>query len=265
MFPFEFEQAQSVQGAVAALRADGAAQALAGGMTLLPAMKQRQASPTRLVCLEGIEAMRGLRREGRHLRIGAMVRHGEVATSAVVGGALPALARLAGRIGDPQVRNRGTLGGSIANNDPAADYTAALLGLDAIVHTDRRDIAADTFFTGRFATALSNDELVVSVSFLVPERAAYVKFANPVSGYAIVGVMVAQVAGSVRVAVTGAAEKVYRVPSMELALARRFAGAALDGATLPRVEYNEDMHASADYRAHLVTVLARRAVEAAGG
>lgn len=266
MYAFDFQSAASVQEVVSALKADGDAKLIAGGMTLLPTMKMRLASPSQLISLDGVAEMQGISRDGDSVVIGAMTRHAEVARSADVQGAIPALAHLASHIGDPQVRNRGTIGGSIANNDPAADYPAGLVGLGATVHTDRRTIGADDFFTAMFETALAPDELVVRVSFPIPKKAGYLKFPNPASGYAVVGVMVAQTADGVRVAVTGAGERVFRVPAMEQALAANFSPAALDGIGVPDgVELSEDLHASAAYRAHLVGVMAKRAVAAAGG
>ena len=194
-----------------------------------------------------------------------MTRHAEVAGSDVVRSAIPALADLAEGIGDPQVRNRGTIGGSVANADPAADYPAGVVGLGATVHTNKRTIAADDFFTGLFETALDEDEIITSLSFPIPEKAAYMKFPNPASRYAIVGVFVSKADSGVRVAVTGAAGSVFRVPEMEKALASRFSADAVAGITVPDDEMNEDIHASADYRAHLVTVMARRAVDKANG
>ena len=265
MYAFEFDSATSVSEVVAALRADHEAKLIAGGMTLLPTMKQRLASPSRLIALDRVAEMQGISCDGKQLVIGAMTRHAEVARSPEVRSTIPALADLASRIGDPQVRNRGTLGGSIANSDPAADYPAGLLGLRATVHTDRRAIAADDFFTAMFETALEADEIVVRVSFPIPEQAAYAKFPNPASGYAVVGVLVAKTGGAVRVAVTGAGDRVFRVPAMEQVLAADFSPAALVGIGVPDgVALNEDMHASAAYRAHLVTVMAARAVAKAG-
>jgi carbon-monoxide dehydrogenase medium subunit len=194
--------------------------------------------------------------------IGALVTHDEVHRHAEVGKVIPALAQLAGRIGDAQVRNRGTLGGSIAHADPAADYPAALVGLGATILTDRRSIAAEDFFTGLFATALAHGELVTSVSFPVPRRAAYSKFAHRASKYALVGVFVAETAGGVRIAVTGAANQVFRVAAYEAALGKKLSADAIDGITVPATNLNSDAEASAEYRAHLIGVMARRAIQA---
>lgn len=239
---------------------------LAGGQSLLAAMKLRLAAPSDLIDLGHIPDLRGIKVEGNGtaLTIGAMTRHAEVAASLEVGARIPALASLAGMIGDRQVRNRGTLGGSLANDDPSSDYPAAVLGLGATVNTDRRKIAADDFFKALFETALAPGELIMSVMFPVPKKAAYMKFRNPASRFAIVGVFVAQTAQGVRVAVTGAgARGVFRVKAMEQALARDWSAKALEGVTVSASELQSDLHASAEYRAHLVNVLARRAIAAA--
>jgi carbon-monoxide dehydrogenase medium subunit len=231
-------------------------------MTLIPTLKQRLAKPSDLVDLAKIDSLRGIREEGDALVIGAMTRHVDVERSPVVKRAIPALAELAGLIGDPAVRNRGTIGGSIANNDPAADYPAAVLGLAGTVRTTKREIAADDFFTGMFETALEPDEIITAVRLPKPQAAAYQKFRNPASRYAIVGVFVARTGGGVRVAVTGAGPAVFRVPEMEQALARSFTPDAIKDIAIPDADLNTDIHASAEYRAHLVNVMARRAVAA---
>ena len=244
----------------------GDARYLAGGQTLIPVMKQRLAQPAALIDLGGVSDLKGISVAGGEVTIGAMTCHAEVAASPEVQARIPALANLAGMIGDPQVRNRGTLGGSLANNDPSADYPAAVLGLGAIVHTDRRAILPDDFFDGLFTTALQEGEIIRRVTFPVPARAGYVKFRHPASRFALVGVMVSEGPAGVRVAATGAgASGVFRVTAMEAALARNFAVAALDGVTVPADDMIVDMHASAAYRAHLVAVLARRAVAEALG
>ena len=262
MFDFTYRRAGSLAEARRLYEAAEDPQYLAGGHTLLPTMKQRLASPTDLIDLAGAsdDALRRVTRDGGNLVVGALATHAEVAASAAVAEAAPALADLAGRIGDPHVRNRGTIGGSIANADPAADYPAAVLGLGATVRTDRREIAGDDFFTGLFETALEAGELVVSVSFPIPRSACYAKFPNPASRYAIVGAMVARTASGVRVAVTGAAPCAFRARDMEAALNADFSPGALEGIAVDRAEMNEDIHASAEYRAHLVGVMARRAV-----
>ncbi|HWK46930.1 MAG TPA: xanthine dehydrogenase family protein subunit M [Stellaceae bacterium] len=236
---------------------------LAGGQTLLPTLKQRLAHPTALVDLKSIPGFATIRHEADVVVIGALTRHAEVAASELVTGAIPALAKLAGGIGDVQVRNRGTLGGSIANSDPAADYPAGLLGLGATIGTDRRAIPADDFFTGLFETALQPDEIVTQVYFPIPKRAAYVKFANQASRYAIAGVFVSDGPAGIRVAVTGAGPHAFRLPDFERALERSFAPASLAPLTVSPDGLNTDLHASAEYRAHLIGVLARRAIAAA--
>jgi carbon-monoxide dehydrogenase medium subunit len=263
MYPFAYLRPASLEEAQALHRANGDARYLAGGQTLIPTLKQRLAQPAALIDLAHIPGLAGIRRDGSNLWIGAGTRHAEVAVADTVAAAIPALAGLAAHIGDPAVRHRGTLGGSIANNDPAADYPAAVLALGATVHTASRRIAADDFFTGMFETALAEGEIVTGVSFPVPERAAYMKFPNPASRYAMVGVFVAKFGDTVRVAVTGAAPCVYRETAMEEALARNFAPAALEAVRIAPDDLNSDLHGSADYRAHLVGVMARRAVAAA--
>lgn len=265
MYPFNYHRADSAEAAARLLAANADAKLLAGGQTLLPTMKQRLASPSDLVDLAGAKALSGITVSGGAVTVGAMTRHADVAGSAEVRKAIPALAALAGGIGDPHVRAVGTIGGSIANNDPAADYPAGCLGLGATIRTTRREIAADDFFTGLFQTALDDDEVIVSVTFPAPKKAGYVKFANPASRYAIVGVFAAQTGAGARVAVTGAgADGVFRVAEMEAALAKDFSPDAIAGIAVPAGGLNSDIHASAEYRAHLITVMARRAVAAAG-
>ena len=238
---------------------------LAGGMTLLPAIKLGLNQPSDLVDLSGIGALRTITVDGDHVVIGAMVNHYQVANSDDVYGRIPALADLAEGIGDAQVRNRGTIGGSIANNDPAADYPAACLGLGATIITDSREIAADDFFTGLFQTALEDGEIITAISFPVPEKAGYAKLAHPASRFALVGVFVASGAGGVRVAVTGAGVSgVFRAADMEAALGGDFSAGALGGVGVNEDDMLSDIHAAADYRAHLVGVMAARAVEACG-
>ena len=265
MYEFNYHRPGTLEAAAAALAAAADGQLLAGGQTLIPTLKQRLASPSDIIDLGSIAGLDDVRREGDAVVVGAMTRHADVASSPEVTEAIPALAALADAIGDPQVRNCGTIGGSIANADPAADYPAAVLGLGASVRTDRRTIAGDDFFTGLFETALEDGEIIVSVSFPVPRRAAYAKFPNPASRYAIVGVMAAETRTGVRIAVTGAADHAFRATSMETALAGSFSADALAGVSISADGLNEDIHASADYRAHLVGVMARRAVAAAAG
>ena len=265
MYEFNYHRPGTLEAAATALAAAEDGQVLAGGQTLIPTLKQRLASPSDIVDLGSIAGLDGVRREGDAVVVGAMTRHADVASSPEVQGAIPALASLADGIGDPQVRNCGTIGGSIANADPAADYPAAVVGLGASVQTDRRTIAGDDFFTDLFETALEEGEIIVAVSFPIPRRAAYAKFPNPASRYAIVGVMAAETGGGARVAVTGAGARVFRAEAMEAALAGNFSPGALAGISIPSDGLNEDIHASAEYRAHLVGVMARRAVAAAAG
>lgn len=264
MYNFNYHRPQTLAEAAQLLAANEDARLLAGGQTFIPTLKQRLAQPSDLVDLSDIGELRGIREEQGGVTIGAMTPHAEVAASELVRRILPALADLAETIGDPQVRNRGTLGGSISNNDPAADYPAGLVGLGATVRTSKREIGAEDFFTGMFETALEEDEIVTSVHFPRPEKAAYAKFPNPASRYAVVGVFVARTANGVRVAVTGAGPCVFRATALENALSANFAPEAVDGVTIDADGLNEDIHASADYRAHLIKVMARRAVAAAG-
>jgi len=264
MYDFDYQKPRTLDEAVKAAGGEDV-KVLAGGMSLLPALKLRLARYAGLVDLGAIEALKGIRREGDALVIGATTPHAEVAASQEVARAIPALASLAGGIGDPLVRNRGTMGGSIANSDPAADYPAGVLGLGATVVTNRRTIAADRFFLGLFETALDPGEIITAVRFPVPEAAAYTKFRQPASRFALVGVFVAKFASGVRVAVTGAGPSVFRFQQAEAALSRRFDPAALEGIALDAKGLNSDIHASAEYRAHCVTVMARRAVAAARG
>jgi len=263
MYKFKYQHPGSVDEAIALFKAGDDPKFVAGGMTLLPTMKMRLAQPSDLIDLNRIDGLTGITVADGDVTIGAGTRHADVAASAAVRGSIPALAYLADCIGDPQVRNRGTIGGSIANNDPAADYPAAVLGLNATVITDRREIAADDFFLGLFETALSEDEVVVAVRFPVPKRAGYAKFPNPASRYAVVGVMVAECSTGVRVAVTGAGACVFRFAEMEAALGKDFSTDAIEGIRCAAEELNEDIHASAEYRAHLVGVMAQRAIAAA--
>jgi carbon-monoxide dehydrogenase medium subunit len=264
MYEFAYQKPGSLADAVKVLGADGDAKAMAGGMTYIPVLKQRLAKPSTVVDLSGL-GLTGITVAGGVVTIGAMTTHVTVANSAEVKAAIPALAALAGSIGDDAVRHRGTIGGSIANNDPAADYPAAALAMGATIKTDRRSIKADDFFTGMFSTALEQDELIVAVEFPVPAKAAYEKFRNPASRYAIVGVFVAQTPGGARVAITGAGQGgVFRHTAMEQALTANFSAAAIKGITTPPDDLNGDIHASSEYRAHLVGVIAGRAVAKAG-
>lgn len=263
MYEFVYRRASTIEEALEWLAQDPDARLLAGGMTLLPAMKMRLSAPATVIDIGRLQDLKGICVDGDAVIIGALTTHAEVAESEVLRAAIPALAELASHIGDAQVRNCGTLGGSLANNDPSADYPAAVLALDAMIRTTRRDIAAADFFTGMFETALDPDEVVLSVRFPIPDRAAYAKFPNPASRYAIVGAMVAKGSHGVRVAVTGAADCVFRAGAAEKALDADFTEAALNEMVFPAAGLNEDLHATADYRAHLVMVMTRRAVAAA--
>lgn len=261
MYAFDIERPATIADAIAALGTEEA-QALGGGQTLIPTLKQRLASPAKLVCLSAIKEMQGIcTADDGALCIGGGTTHAAVAAGA---GAYPALAALAAHIGDPAVRNRGTIGGSLANNDPSACYPAAVLGSGATVITSNRSIAADDYFQGMFTTALEDGEIITEVRFPVPEKASYQKFEQPASRFALVGVFVAKYAGSVRVAVTGASEEgVFRWAEAEAALSGNFAPEALEGLTLSGDGMISDLHGSGAYRAHLVGVMARRAVAAA--
>ena len=263
MYSVNYHRASSVADAAKLLKS-GDATLLSGGMTLIPAMKTRLAAPSDLVDLSRIEALKGITVSGKTVTIGAGTTHYEVSTNEKLKKACPALAHLASMIGDPAVRHKGTIGGSIANNDPAADYPAAMLALAATIVTNKREIAADKFFKGLFETALKEGEIITAVTFTAPARAAYEKFRNPASRYAIVGVFVAKGAEGVRVAITGAGDDgVFRAKPIEAALAKKFDASALDGIKVPASGMMSDIHASADYRAHLVVVMAKRAVAAA--
>jgi carbon-monoxide dehydrogenase medium subunit len=263
MRSFQFHRPNTLKDAVLALGKAEGAKLLAGGQSLIPVLKQELAEPSDVISLGAISGLDGISFANDTLSIGAMATHAAVASSPAVKSAIPALAHLASRIGDPQVRNRGTLGGSIAHADPAADYPAAVLGLGATIETDRRKIAADGFFTGLFMTALARDEIVTAVHFPKPIAAAYEKFASPASKFAIVGVMVVRTNAGVRVAVTGAGASAFRVAEMEKALAANFSPDAIASISVKADDLNNDLEASAAYRAHLVNVIARRAVAAA--
>lgn len=259
MYAFDIERPTTIADAAAALK-DEDAQALGGGQTLIPTLKQRLASPSKLVSLSAVSDMQGVSLQGRDLRIGGATTHATVAADSTY----PALAALAGNIGDPAVRNRGTIGGSLANNDPAACYPAAALGSGATITTNTREIAADDYFQGMFTTALEDGEIVTGVTFPVPEAAAYEKFVQPASRFALVGVFVAKYADGVRVAVTGASnDGVFRWSEAEAALSANFNASALDGLTASADDLIGDLHGSAEYRAHLIKVLTGRAVAAA--
>jgi carbon-monoxide dehydrogenase medium subunit len=261
MYAFTQHRPATVRQAASLLAKEEEAKLLAGGHTLIPTMKLRLAGPKHIVDLSKVEGLKGIEMTGRSLIIGAMTPHVEVATSAVVKEQIPALADLAGKIGDPAVRHRGTIGGSIANNDPNADYPAGVLGLGATIVTNKRRIHADEFFKGMFETALEPDEIITKVQFPIAKKAAYEKFKHPASGFALVGVFVSKRGPDIRVAVTGAgANGVFRVKSFEEALKKRFAAKSIEGMTIPANGMNSDIHASPEYRAHLVGVMARRAL-----
>lgn len=261
MYEFDFAKPTTLDDLKTLLAGDADVQFLAGGMTLIPTMKQRLAMPELLVDISAIGDLRGINHIDGAIEVGALERHVDVATSALIWASIPALAQLAGNIGDPQVRNRGTIGGSVANSDPAADYPAAVVALKGTIITDQREIAAEDFFVDLFETTLDEGELIIKLRFQPPKRAAYQKFSNPASRYAVAGVFVADFgAGDVRVAVTGAGPKVYRLTDFEAALAQDFSVAALEGLSVSSDGLNEDVHASPDYRAHLVKEMCLRAV-----
>ena len=263
MYAFAYERPASVADALAKIAAGG--QALAGGQTLIASLKQRLAQPETLVDLGGVAEMSGIRKDGNTLVIGAMTRHETVADSADVKATIPALAALAGNIGDRQVRAMGTMGGSVANNDPAACYPSAVLGLGATVETNRRKIAADDFFQGMYTTALEDGELITAIHFPAPQKAAYAKFRQPASRFALVGVFVAQTADGVRVAITGAGNGVFRHAGLEESLNKSFTPEAVEGVAIDAGELNGDLHASAAFRAQLVKVQTQKAVKEANG
>ena len=264
MHNFAFHRPASVADAAKALGSAGDGKIIAGGQTLLPTLRQRLAQPSDLIDLGAIAELKGIKAEGNGITIGAMTTHAEVAASAIVQGTIPALAHLAGHIGDRQVRHRGTIGGSLANNDPAADYPAAALGLGATIRTNKREIKADDYFQGMFTTALDEGEIITAVHFPKPEKAGYEKFDQPASRFALVGVFVAKTAGGVRVAVTGAGQEgVFRAKEVEAALGSNFSSDAAKGVKVPSGHLNSDLHGSAEYRGHLISVIAARAVAAA--
>lgn len=264
MYNFDYEKAASADDAVKAAGGSDDVMYLAGGMTLIPTLKLRLSQPEKVVDVGSIADLKGITVSGDTVTIGAATTHAEVAGSSDVKKAIPALAKLASLIGDQQVRNRGTIGGSIANADPAADYPAAVVGLGATVKTNKREIKGDDFFTAMFETALEPGELITSVSFPVPEKADYQKLANPASGYAMVGVMVAKTKDGVRVGVTGAGPSAFRASAIEDALAKDFSAEAAKGVTMPADDLNNDLHATAEYRASCISTLAARAVKAMG-
>jgi len=258
---FEFHKPHSIAAAVAAVDGKDEPKFLAGGQSLIPVMKLDMAQPSDLVSLAGVAELKEIKLDGDELVVGAMATHAEVAGSDIVKKAIPAIAHMAGHIGDAQVRNRGTMGGSVAHADPAADYPAALVALAATVKTHKREIAAEDFFTELFETALEEGELIIAISFTKPRRAWYQKFQSPASKYAIAGVCVAEYDDGVRVAITGAGSKVFRHDGMEKALTGKFEPASLDGIEVDAGELRTDVEASAEFRAHLVRVMTKRAVQ----
>ena len=262
MHNFNYQRPGSVADAVKALGGAGDGKIIAGGMTLVPTLKQRLAAPSDLIDLGGIAELKGIKAEGDGLTIGAMTKHVEVATSSLVKSTIPALAHLAEMIGDRQVRNRGTIGGSLANNDPAADYPAAVLALGATIRTNKREIAADAYFKGLFDTALEEGEIITAVYFPKPEKAAYQKFAQPASRFALIGVFVAKTKSGVRVAVTGGGNGVFRAKDIEAALTANFTAQAAKAVKVNPADLNGDLHGTPEYRAALISTLAARAVAA---
>jgi carbon-monoxide dehydrogenase medium subunit len=263
MYQFEYHEPKSLVEALDLLAQDADAKLLAGGQTLIPTLRQRLAAPSALIDLAGVPELTGIDAKGELLSIGAMTRYIEIIESPLVQAMRPSLSRAVAQVGDPLVRNRGTIGGSLANNDPTADLTAAILAMNATLVTDRRSIPADEFFVDLFETALEQGEILVRIEFPRPSKAAYIKFRNPASRYALVGVFVAELDGDVRVAVTGASAKVFREHAFEAALQAEFSPQALKGLEVATSGLIDDLHASAEYRANLISVLARRAVSAA--
>ncbi len=261
MYSFNYHRPATLEEAERLLESGEESIYIAGGQTLIPTLKQRLAAPTDVIDLGDVDGLVGIDVGADKVSIGAMTRHADVASSAELRAVLPELADLAGGIGDAQVRNRGTIGGSVANSDPAADYPAAVVGLGASVHTSARSIDGDEFFEDLFETALEYGEIITRIEFPIPTRAAYRKFENPASRYAVVGAFVADFGGAVRVAVTGAGPCAYRASDMEAALAGNLSPAALDSVEIDYERFNSDLHASAEYRGHLVRVMAKRAVE----
>lgn len=264
MYSFEYVKPRTLSEAAEFIKSNPDAKPLAGGMTLLPTLKARLAQPSHIVDISSLEELRGIEVRNGVLSIGAGMRHQEVATSSRVREAIAAVSYLASRIGDPQVRNQGTIGGSLANNDPAADYPAAVLGLGGTIVTDRREIPADDYFQGMFTTALESDELIIRVNLKIPKRAVYEKFPHPVSGYAMAGVFIAETDSGVRVAVTGAGPGVFRWGEAEAALAKKMSADAIAKLAVDADGMNEDIHASREYRANLVSVMTKRALAKLG-
>ena len=255
---FNFHSARNTKDATKL--ASGKSSFLAGGMTLIPAIKLRLAAYTDIINIKKIKTLSGIKVSSKSIKIGSTTRHVEVADSKEIKKTIPSLSNLAEGIGDPQVRNRGTIGGSIANNDPAADYPSACLGLNAVIHTNSKKISADKFFTGMFETSLKKGELIESIEFEIPEKSSYAKYPNPASRYAIVGVFIAKYKKEIRVAITGAKSCVYRSNEIEDALSKNFSSLAIDNIVIPSKNLNSDIHASAEYRAHMIKVMAKKAL-----
>jgi carbon-monoxide dehydrogenase medium subunit len=262
MYQFNYHKPERLADAISIFQGADDPMYLSGGMTLIPTMKQRLAAPTDVIDLSAIEELTGLIVSNNVVSVGGFTRHNDVATSGEIKSVVPVLCELAGLIGDNQVRNRGTIGGSVANNDPAADYPAAVVGLGATVVTQDREISGDDFFKDLFETELNPGEIITRIDFSVPKRAAYSKFPNPASRYAIVGVLVAEFDDGVRVGVTGAGPCAFRATGIEEVLNSDLKPEAVDGVEVPDAGFNSDLHASAEYRAHLVKVMAKRATAA---
>lgn len=261
MYAFDYVRPKSVDEVASLLTEDDDAKILAGGMSFLPTMKLRLAQPSKVIDLNALKDLREIKEEANGITIGAMATHGAVAYSPLVKRVIPGLAHMVEDIGDAQVKNRGTIGGSIANNDPAADYPAAVVALGATIRTNRREIDGEAFFTGMFETALEQGEIITAVHFPKPESCAYAKFRNPASRFALVGVFIAKRSDGIRVTVAGAGPVVFRVPAIEEALTKDFRAAAIDAVEVSADGLNSDIHAAADYRAHLIKVMAKRALE----
>ena len=259
---FNFHAPKTIAEAVAARKANKGGKYLSGGQSFIPVLKLDLAQPSDIISLAGLrKELSGVKLDGENIIVGAMTTHAEVHDSDIVKTHIPALEKMAGSIGDGQVRNRGTMGGAVAHADPAADYPAALIALKATIKTDRRSISADDFFKGMFETALEDDEIILSVSFKKPEKAGYAKFPNPASKYALAGVFVAKHGAEVRVSVTGASTTVFRLPEFEAALAKSFDAAAIANLKCPEDDLVNEREAATDYKAHIVSVMAKRAIE----
>ena len=261
MYEFHYHKATSITEVKDKISSLDDAKIMAGGMTLIPTMKQRLAAPSDIIDLSDINELKGISKEKNFIIIGSMSTHFEVHTSEIVNKEIPALAYLAGLIGDPMVRHRGTIGGSVANSDPSADYPSSVISLGATIITDRREIEADDFFIDLFETALEDDEIIISLKFPIPNKSAYMKFPQPASRYALVGVFVSDTNKGIRVGITGAGPCAFRSKEIEEILSKDFSENSIDNVHIPSENLNSDIHASAEYRAHLVKVMAKRAVK----